>query len=271
MRNICSKKKKNTSRATSRNPSREFPNLSRRGLSLERFTPPIIIPRVSVVHFPQLPLSTRASLVHEISRMSSPKSRVLRDDTTSGRKVSTSDYGDGRTRILIFALAVFRVRPGVNWMLIAVDSWPYIRGTLSPSPPGGPSGPGPQVVYPHVTPLCSATTMTVPPSRATTTPLWDRRPTPLSLRIRDPRRNSPLLLQRTGFILFLLRRVLVRCSTCFFSLVAYLCRHLDYFGLYDTFSEERQTYRSLPCTPLGGRKLPTEHRSCLPSSGECPD
>lgn len=82
----------------------------------------------------------------------------LRDDArTPGREVSTSeaDYGGGRTRILIFALAMFRVRPGVNWMLIAVDSWPYIRGTLSPSPPGGPSGPGPQVIYPHVTPLFS--------------------------------------------------------------------------------------------------------------------
>lgn len=134
----------------------------------------------------------------------------LHNDATPG-EVSTSevDYGGGRTRILIFALAMFRVRPGVNWMLIAVDSWPYIRGTLSPSPPGGPSGPGPQVVYPHVTPLCSATTTTVPPSRATTTPLWDRRPTPPPLQIREPRRNALLLLQRAGFVLFLLRRVLM--------------------------------------------------------------
>lgn len=41
-----------------------------------------------------------------------------------------------RTRTLIFALEIFQVRPEVNWMLIAVASSPYIRGILSPSPPG---------------------------------------------------------------------------------------------------------------------------------------
>lgn len=146
-----------------------------------------------------------ASTVHEASR-----TKVFPEESffAMAQELSTSeiDYGGGRTRILIFALAMFRVRPGVNWMLIAVDSWPYIRGTLSPSPPGGPSGPGPQVVYPHVTPLCSATTTTVPPSRATTTPLWDRRPTlPHPYGYASRKETAPLLLQRTGLVLFLLR------------------------------------------------------------------
>lgn len=137
-----------------------------------------------------MPLSTRASSVHEASRNEVSRRVFLRDDATPRREISTRsrDYGGGRTRILIFALAMFRVRPGVNWMLIAVDSWPYIRGTLSPSPPGGP---GPQVVYPHVTPLCSATTTTVPPSRATTTPLWDRHPPPPTNTRAAKKRFSP--------------------------------------------------------------------------------
>lgn len=145
---------------------------------------------------------------------------VLRDGT---RIINERNrlYGGGRTRILIFALAMFRVRPGVNWMLIAVDSWPYIRGTLSPSPPGGPSGPGPQVVYPHVTPLCSATTTTVPPSRATTTPLWDRRPT-LPLPYGYASREETLLSffnERVSFFSSF-ARVPVRCLTSFFFLLS---------------------------------------------------
>lgn len=39
-------------------------------------------------------------------------------------------------------------------MLIAVDSWPYIRGTLSPSPPGGPSE-APSRIPPRYTSLFS--------------------------------------------------------------------------------------------------------------------
>lgn len=276
MRNIRSKKEKeNTPRPTcSRNPlTCDFSNLSRRGLSLERFTPPIIEILRRLVHCSRMPLSIGGSSVHETSRTSSPKSRSPRRRDVRMRNID--DYDGGRTRILIFALAMFRVRPGVNWMLIAVDSWPYIRGTLSPSSPGGPSGPGPQVVYPHVTPLCSATTTTVPPSRATTTPLWDRRPTPPPLQIREPRRNVPLLLQRTGFVLFLLRRPLVRCLTSFFfSLVAYLRRYLGCaLVLYDTFSEERRTYRYRRGLPLESEAADGTSivSVCLPSSGERPD
>lgn len=43
---------------------------------------------------------------------------------------------------------MFRVRPGVNWMLIAVGSWPFIRGTLSPSPPGARRVRGPKSYTP---------------------------------------------------------------------------------------------------------------------------
>lgn len=172
------------------------------------------------------PIYAVASTVHEASR-----TKVFPEESffATAQELSTSEiaYGGGRTRILIFALAMFRVRPGVNWMLIAVDSWPYIRGTLSPSPPGGPSGPGPQVVYPHVTPLCSATTTTVPPSRATTTPLWDRRPTlPLPYASREETLLS-FFNERVSFFSSF-ARVPVRCLTSFFfsPLVAYLRRYL---------------------------------------------
>lgn len=128
---------------------------------------PRLIPRFSsrsllagAVIYPGL-FGTRGFSERSFPASLSSRRRDTRTRSIDGR---SRDYSGGRTRILIFALAMFRVRPGVNWMLIAVDSWSYIRGTLSPSPPEGPAGPRPQVVYPHVTPLCSATTTTVPPS-----------------------------------------------------------------------------------------------------------
>lgn len=164
-------------------------------------------------------------------------------------------------------------------MLIAVDSWPYIRGTLSPSPPGGPSGPRPQVVYPHVTPLCSATTTTVPPSRATTTPLWDRRPTPPPPQIREPRRNAPLLLQRTALVLFLLRRVPVMPGFSFFF--SFLSSHIFagtlaalWFYTILSLRYDGRTDRYLRGLPFGVgscRDGTSIVSACLPSSGERPD
>lgn len=59
-------------------------------------------------------------------------------------------------------------------------------------------------------------------------PLGQTPHTPPPLRIREPRRNAPLLLQRTGLVLFLLRPSARAMSDFFFfsPLVAYLRRYL---------------------------------------------
>ena len=187
-------------------------------------------------------------------------------DATLERKKSTSeiDYGGRRTRILIFALAMFQVRPEVNWMLIAVDSWSYIRGTLSPSPPGGPSDPRPQVVYPHVTPLCSATTTTVPPSRATTTPLWDRRPTspPLTNTRATKKHSSPSLTNR-----FYSLPPSLNAHTCDAWLLFFLLTHIFastfamlWFYMLLSLRNDGHTNRIIVNSPWCW-KLPTWHRS----------
>lgn len=164
-------------------------------------------------------------------------------------------------------------------MLIAVDSWPYIRGTLSPSPPGGPSGPGPQVVYPHVTPLCSATTTTVPPSRATTTPLWDRRPT-LPLPYGYASREETLLSffnERVSFFSSF-ARVPVRCLTSFFffssrrisSQIPWL-RFEFYMILSLRNDGHTVTAWWTPFAVSEAADGTSIVSACLPSSGERPD
>lgn len=160
-----------------------------------------------------------------------------------------------RTRILIFALAMFRVRPGVNWMLIAVGSWPYIRGTLSPSPPGARRSGAPSRIPPRYTSLFSHDDDDGPTVRAATTPLWDRRPTPpphpphTHARVAETslsffnsrararaRRGPPRSLPRA--------RDVSLCSFFFFLSLTYLRRYLDCASaLCDTFSGERRTYR----------------------------
>lgn len=64
-----------------------------------------------------------------------------------------SSFDCTRTKLLIFSLAMFRVRPGLNWMLIAGRPGPYIRPALSPSL-GRPPFAERASPYPHV--LCSA-------------------------------------------------------------------------------------------------------------------
>lgn len=141
-----------------------------------------------------------------------------RVDQVDTRRCCTDErHRDGRrTRILIFALAMFRVRPGVNWMLIAVGSWPYIRGTLSPSPPGAQ---GPKSYTPHVTPLCSATTTTttVPPSERPPLPFGTDAPLPLltlSTHTHVSQKRPSPSSTRAGLVLFL---VLATSRLFFFS------------------------------------------------------
>lgn len=89
----------------------------------------------------------------------------------------------------------------------------------------GPSGPGPQVVYPHVTPLCSATTTTVPPSERPPLPFGTNVSFPL-LTLAATCASSLSFLQLTGFVLFLFPRVLA-LGTSYFFFFTYLCRYLD--------------------------------------------
>lgn len=156
-------------------------------------------------------------------------------------------------------------------MLIAVDSWPYIRGTLSPSPLGGPSGPGPQVVYPHVTPLCSATATTVPPSRATTTPLWDRRPTPPPPQIREEtfvsffnKRvsfSSSFMLVMPDFFFFL-------SSHIFADTLAALWFYMILSLRNDGHTDRYRRRLPLVSEAADGTSIVS---ACFPSSGERPD
>lgn len=92
----------------------------------------------------------------------------------------------------------------------------------------GPLGPGPQVVYPHVVPLCSTTTTTtVPPSERPPLPFGTDVPLPLLTlpihsRAPESQRNVPLFLSRSNervSRLFLLRRECScpRCLASFFS------------------------------------------------------
>lgn len=114
------------------------------------------------------------------------------------------------------------MRPEVNWMLIAVDSWPYIRGTLSPSPPGARRVRGPKSYIPTYTPLCSATTTTVPPSERPPLPFGTDVSFPLLGTLASHKRararalRSLSFFRQTGFVLFLLPRVLALAMSDFF-------------------------------------------------------
>lgn len=151
-------------------------------------------------------------------------------------------------------------------MLIAADSWPYIRGTLSPSPPGGPSGPGPQVVYPHVTPLFSYDDdgPTVPSDHHSPLGQTPHFPSPTNTRAAKKRsspsstngfRSLPPSSSARARDAWLLSFSSRRIS----SSVPWLCALV----LYDTFSEERRTYTIVNVVNSPWcRKLPTGHRSC---------
>lgn len=176
-------------------------------------------------------------------------------DASPGRKVlrrKRVECDKGRTRILIFLLAIFRVRPEVNWMLIAVDSWPYIRGTLSPSPPGARRVRGPKSYIPTYTPLCSATTTTVPPS--------ERPPLPFGTDVSFPLLGTLASHKRAHFdpSLSFDKRVsfcssFLECLRCRTFFLTYLRRHLNCASaLCDTFSEARRTYRST----VASRRVP---------------
>lgn len=182
-------------------------------------------------HFSRLSLFIRSSLFDVRSptreRISTFSSLSRERDASPGRKVlrrgKRVECDKGRTRILIFLLAIFRVRPEVNWMLIAVDSWPYIRGTLSPSPPGARRVRGPKSYIPTYTPLCSATTTTVPPSERPPLPFGTDVSFPLLGTLASHKRararalRSLSFFRQTGFVLFLLPRVLALAMSDFFS------------------------------------------------------
>jgi len=170
---------------------------------------------------------------------------------------------------------MFQVRPEVNWMLIAVGSWPFIRGTLSPSPPGAR---GPKSYTPT---LC----LFVQLRRRRRSHRPSDHHSPLGQTFRSPSspyqtlararvaRNVPLFLRRSERTLpvspslslsfFSEPRVpamsrFVFSSFPFFSPLTYLRRcTLTALRsvLYDTFSEERWTSAIPQC-----RKLP-RHQS----------
>lgn len=133
-------------------------------------------------------------------------------------------------------------------MLIAVGSWPYIRGTLSPSPPGARRSGAPSRIPPRYTSLFSYSDDDGPTVQAATTPLWDRRPTPPShppSHIRTCRRNVPLFLRLAPRSLPRARDV----SLFFFSRI--FATYLDCASaLCDTFSRERRTYRLVVAASL---------------------
>lgn len=136
-------------------------------------------------------------------------------------------------------------------MLIAVGSWPYIRGTLSPSPPGARRSGAPSRIPPRYTSLFSYNDDDGPTVQAATTPLWDRRPTPPShppSHIRTCRRNVPLFLRLAPRSLP--RARVPAMSRSFFSHVS-SPRTLTALRHYcDTFSRERRTYRLVVAASL---------------------
>lgn len=152
---------------------------------------------------------------------------------------------------------MFRVRPGVNWMLIAVGSWPYIRGTLSPSPPGAQRAPS------HVPPrYTSLFNYDDDGPTDSTTPLWDRHLTPPlqfpytyihtythahARTFRARCKEQILLLQRTDLVPFLLRQILVLALPDISFFFTCLRRYLDCaLVLYDTFSERNDGHTDWP-------------------------
>lgn len=157
-------------------------------------------------------------------------------------------------------------------MLIAVGSWPYIRGTLSPSPPGGPTGSGAQVVYPHVTPLCSATTTTttVPPSERPPLPFGTYAPLPLltlSIHTHTHARfaGTSLSFFNDGRELRSLPRAcFARDVWPFFSHISSPVPWLRLIAPCDTFSGERRTYRLVVVASLNvGSCRRDVDRACL--------
>lgn len=259
---VRKEKKKDTPRPTcTRNPlARDFSRLPRRGLCLGRFTPPtIIMPRFSAVSFTssQMPLSTRgASSVHEASRTGFPKSR---SPATTRRPDEKYRRSRSRLRRWTYQDSHFCSRdvPGASRSELDADCRRflalYTRHTFAFATRGPVGSGAPSRIPPRYTSLFSYDddSPTVPSDHHSPLGQTPHSPSPANTRAAK-KRSSPS--STNGF------RSLPPSSSAramldsfFLSLVAYLRRYLGCaLVLYDTFSEERRTYRSLrPWTPLG--------------------
>lgn len=162
-------------------------------------------------------------------------------------------------------------------MLIAVGSWPYIRGTLSPSPPGARRSGAPSRIPPRYTSLFSYNDDDGPTVQAATTPLWDRRPTPPPhppSHIRTCRRNVPLFLRLAPRSLP--RARVPAMSRSFFSHVS-SPRTLTALRHYAILSLENDGHTDWSSRrPLASASLPAARRRLCPRAfpvrtGEHPD
>jgi len=131
---------------------------------------------------------------------------------------------------------MFRVRPEVNWMLIAVDSWPYIRGTLSPSPPGARRVRGPKSYTPTLYLFVQLRRRRSHRPERPPLPFRTDAPSPTNTRVAK-KRSSPS--STNWFRFFFLHRVLTTSDFFFLSLSSHIFTDtLTALVLYDTFSKE---------------------------------
>lgn len=160
------------------------------------------------------------------------------DDATLGRKVlqtnTTTTYQDSHF--------CSRDVPGASRSELDADCRRflalYTRHTFAFAT-RGPSGPGPQVMYPHVIPLCSTTTMTVLPSERPPLPFGTPySPSSTSLRIhthirtrthntRVAKNKLSFFNERISFSSFFVKYLRSRYLIFFFFFFTCLRRYLD--------------------------------------------